>query len=45
MCTVRLDAKRRQWGLDRHVHGGSVERLGQDPRHVLSEDLGLMELP
>ena len=39
MAVVRLDAKRRQYGLDCDVHGRHVERLGQDPRHALSEAL------
>ena len=45
MAVVRLNAKRRQWGLDHHVHGGDFERLRQDSCCTLSEDLGLMELP
>ena len=29
----------RQYGMDRHVNGGNIERLEQDRRHALSIDL------
>ena len=35
----------RQNRLDRHVHGGHVERLEHDQRHALTESLGVQKEP
>ena len=41
MAVVRLEAKKRQCGLDRHVHGGHVDRLEHDLSHARTVDLGV----
>ena len=41
MAVVRLEAKERQCGLDRHVRGGHVDRLKHDLSHALTVDLGV----
>ena len=39
MAVVRLQAKKRQCGLDRHVRGGHVDRLKHDLSHALTVHL------
>ena len=41
MAVVRLQAEKRQCGLDRHVRGGHVDRLEHDLSHALTVDLGV----
>ena len=38
LITVQTSTQR-QYGLDRHVNGGNIERLEQDQRHALSRYL------
>ena len=40
MTVVRLEAKKRQCGLDSHFRGGHVDRLKHDLSHALTVDLG-----